>query len=173
MPITPKHVFKEKSTKLLILLPLRTIYNRTFQCETPCSKQHVGHTPTSHVSLKETNKKCHLNWSNLNFGDLVFYFLPWNRFPFLSVSKLTPFDFLSVSLFKIAWWKFRPSANISTNDNLVWECWLPGCIAIGWISVMCHASVGKHSKETINISEQIIQRTPKFKLLKSVVVIWR
>ena len=37
MPITPKHAFKEKSTKLLILLPLRTIYNRTFQCETPCS----------------------------------------------------------------------------------------------------------------------------------------
>ena len=37
MPITPKHAFKEKSTKLLILLHLRTIYNRTFQCETPCS----------------------------------------------------------------------------------------------------------------------------------------
>ena len=37
MPITPKKAFKEKSTKLLILLPLRTIYNRTFQCETPCT----------------------------------------------------------------------------------------------------------------------------------------
>ena len=37
MPITPEHAFKEKSTKLLILLSLRTIYNRTFQCETPCS----------------------------------------------------------------------------------------------------------------------------------------
>ena len=37
MPITPEHAFEEKSTKLLILLPLRTIYNRTFQCETPCS----------------------------------------------------------------------------------------------------------------------------------------
>ena len=36
MPITPKHAFKEKSTKLLTLLSLRTIYNRTFQCETPC-----------------------------------------------------------------------------------------------------------------------------------------
>ena len=36
MPITPEHAFKEKSTKLLILLPLRTSYNRTFQCETPC-----------------------------------------------------------------------------------------------------------------------------------------
>ena len=36
MPITPEHAFKEKSTKLLILLSLRTIYNRTFQCETPC-----------------------------------------------------------------------------------------------------------------------------------------
>ena len=37
MPITPKHAFKEKSTKLLVLLPLRTIWNRTFQCETPCN----------------------------------------------------------------------------------------------------------------------------------------
>ena len=37
MPITPEHAFKEKSTKLLILLSLRTIYNRTFQCETPCT----------------------------------------------------------------------------------------------------------------------------------------
>ena len=36
MPIAAEHAFKEKSTKLLILLPLRTIYNRTFQCETPC-----------------------------------------------------------------------------------------------------------------------------------------
>ena len=36
MPITPEHAFKEKSTKLLTLLSLRTIYNRTFQCETPC-----------------------------------------------------------------------------------------------------------------------------------------
>ena len=37
MPIAPEHAFEEKSTKLLILLPLRTIYNRTFQCETPCT----------------------------------------------------------------------------------------------------------------------------------------
>jgi hypothetical protein len=37
MPIAPEHAFKEKSTKLLILSPLKTIYNRTFQCETPCS----------------------------------------------------------------------------------------------------------------------------------------
>ena len=36
MPTAPKHAFKEKSTKLLILPPLRTIYFRTFQCETPC-----------------------------------------------------------------------------------------------------------------------------------------
>ena len=39
MPITPKHAIEEKSTKLLILLPLRTIYNRTFQCETPCRRK--------------------------------------------------------------------------------------------------------------------------------------
>ena len=31
-----EHAFKEKSAKLLILLPLRTIYFQTFQCETPC-----------------------------------------------------------------------------------------------------------------------------------------
>ena len=37
MPIVLEHVFKEKSTELFILLPLRTIYNRTFQCETPCN----------------------------------------------------------------------------------------------------------------------------------------
>ena len=34
MPIAPEHAFEEKSTKLLILLPLRTMYNRTFQSET-------------------------------------------------------------------------------------------------------------------------------------------
>ena len=38
MPIAPEHAFKEKSTESLILLPLRTIYNRTFQYETPCIK---------------------------------------------------------------------------------------------------------------------------------------
>ena len=38
MPIAPEHAFEEKSTKLLILLPLRTIYFRTFQCETPCNR---------------------------------------------------------------------------------------------------------------------------------------
>ena len=37
MPIPPEHASKEKSTKLLILPSLRTIYNRTFQCETPCT----------------------------------------------------------------------------------------------------------------------------------------
>ena len=36
MPTAPEYAFKEKSTKLLILPPLRTIYLRTFQCETPC-----------------------------------------------------------------------------------------------------------------------------------------
>ena len=37
MPIAAEHAFKEKSAKLLILLPLRTILKRTFQCETPCT----------------------------------------------------------------------------------------------------------------------------------------
>ena len=36
MPITAEHAFKEKSAKLLILLPLRTISKWTFQCEIPC-----------------------------------------------------------------------------------------------------------------------------------------
>ena len=36
MPIAAEHAFKEKSAKSLILLPLRTISKRTFQCETPC-----------------------------------------------------------------------------------------------------------------------------------------
>ena len=40
MPIAAEHAFKEKSAKLLILLPLRTIYFRTFQCETPCIYVH-------------------------------------------------------------------------------------------------------------------------------------
>ena len=38
MPIDPEHAIKEKPTKLLILLPLRTLYNRTCQCETPCMR---------------------------------------------------------------------------------------------------------------------------------------
>ena len=42
MPIAPEQAFKEKSTKLLILLPIRTIYFRTFQFETPCmTNYHV------------------------------------------------------------------------------------------------------------------------------------
>ena len=40
MPTSPEHAFKEKSTKLLILPSLRTIYNRTFQCETPCTSSY-------------------------------------------------------------------------------------------------------------------------------------
>ena len=42
MPITPENAFKEKSTKLLILLLLRTSYNRTFQCETPCMRSIIS-----------------------------------------------------------------------------------------------------------------------------------
>jgi hypothetical protein len=45
MPIAAEHAFKEKSAKLLILLPLRTILKRTFQCETPCSTLYI-HTHT-------------------------------------------------------------------------------------------------------------------------------
>jgi hypothetical protein len=42
MPITPEHAFNEKSAKLLILLSLRTIYNRTFQCETPSTLPSIN-----------------------------------------------------------------------------------------------------------------------------------
>ena len=41
MPTAPEYAFKEKSTKLLILPPLRTIYFRTFQCETPCKRVQI------------------------------------------------------------------------------------------------------------------------------------
>ena len=50
MPIAAEHAFKEKSAKLLILLPLRTILKRTFQCETPC-KLDVQHMSTSSYHL--------------------------------------------------------------------------------------------------------------------------
>ena len=40
MPIALEHAYKEKSTILLILLPLRTIQKRTFQCETPCNQMN-------------------------------------------------------------------------------------------------------------------------------------
>ena len=36
-----EHAFKEKSAKLLILLSLRTIYFRKFQCETPCNNHDL------------------------------------------------------------------------------------------------------------------------------------
>ena len=58
MPITPKHAFKEKSTKLLILLPLRTIYNRTFQCETPCNPASTYVFDKSRIRGSK-NKKLH------------------------------------------------------------------------------------------------------------------
>jgi hypothetical protein len=56
MPITPKHAFKEKSIKLLILLPLRTIYNRTFQCETPCIKHFIRVPPLDKEIFKWIKK---------------------------------------------------------------------------------------------------------------------
>ena len=42
MPIAAQHAFNEKLAKLLVLLPLRTIYFRTFQCETPCMSWQIG-----------------------------------------------------------------------------------------------------------------------------------
>ena len=49
MPITPEHAFEEKSKKLLILLLLRTIYNHTFQCETPCNRDPLFMPQTTFV----------------------------------------------------------------------------------------------------------------------------
>ena len=67
MPIAPEHAFKEKSTKLLILLPLRTIYNCTFQCETPCSKQSVknGSVNREIVIYMEAESHNRCNFLNL------------------------------------------------------------------------------------------------------------
>ena len=80
MPITPKHAFKEKSTKLLILLPLRTIYNHTFQYETPCignkhfftkllpcqAYQNYEQPCQRSQNSKFQNHFSVLNWSNLS-----------------------------------------------------------------------------------------------------------
>ena len=67
MPIAPKHAFKEKSTKLLILLPLRTIYNCTFQCETPCRRSSwivaTMSTMTPHISILSCAP--FTNWDNI------------------------------------------------------------------------------------------------------------
>ena len=58
IPIAPEHAFKEKSAKILILLPLRTVYFRTFQCETSSNKETctyffnlIGSIPLYHGSL--------------------------------------------------------------------------------------------------------------------------
>ena len=65
MPIAAEHAFKEKSAKLLILLPLRTILKRTFQCETPCISISclcvtVGPVESEHLNSlhKITIKNC-------------------------------------------------------------------------------------------------------------------
>ena len=83
-------------------------------------------------------------------------FILWNRVSFLSILKLTPrcqpFDFLPVSMCKIAGWYFCPSANNSTNDSIACNVDYCTVLHIGWISVISHASVDKHSKETINVS---------------------
>ena len=47
MATVPEYTFKEKSTKLLILPPLRTISFRTFQCETPCTTLTITKIPLS------------------------------------------------------------------------------------------------------------------------------
>ena len=41
MPTTTELQLQRKNNKFLILLPLRTIYFQTFQCETPCTYLHM------------------------------------------------------------------------------------------------------------------------------------
>ena len=55
MPTAAEHAFKGKSTKSLILLPLRAIYNRTFQYETPCINVIVAYC-NCEVAKKEQCK---------------------------------------------------------------------------------------------------------------------
>ena len=85
MPTTSEHAFKEKSTKLLILLPLRTSCNRTFQCGTPCTRPipngffhfslFKGHPHTQNLNKEGVNQvhtakmDClHSNFISLQLG---------------------------------------------------------------------------------------------------------
>ena len=78
MPTTTEHAFKERSTTFLVLLPLRTISNRTFQCKTPCimSKEDAQdyEFPSSFWRIKDTiNCFWYLltfnSWNDLYFKD--------------------------------------------------------------------------------------------------------
>ena len=56
MSTAPENAFKEKSTKLLIILPLRTIYFRTFQCETPSNTLWISALSQNiflHLTIKQ------------------------------------------------------------------------------------------------------------------------
>jgi hypothetical protein len=67
MPIPPEHAFIEKSTKLLILLPLRKTYNRTFQCETPCSRNKHFFTKSCHRQTYQNYEQPPQTSQNLYF----------------------------------------------------------------------------------------------------------
>ena len=87
MPITTKHAFKEKSAKLLTLLPLRTIYFRTFQCETPCIK-------TSNLWLRALLKCGYYSREGLIWGNTVSALKSWRNSSFLSGSSNSNPNFL-------------------------------------------------------------------------------
>ena len=120
MPINPKHAFKEKSTKLLILLPLRTIYNRTFQCETPCSSSWDYSSRNSsswdYSSLNSSSRDYssqnsssqgyfHSFWLIFSFDILNFFIINFLIFVYLiSILRITmskiPFIWIICSLVK-------------------------------------------------------------------------
>ena len=70
MPTALEHAFIEKSTKLLIFLPLRTIYFRTFQCETTCTRQIVYSSKEKLSSNQILQKKCIIK-SDRNWGESI------------------------------------------------------------------------------------------------------
>ena len=84
MPISPEHAFEEKSTKLLILLPLRTIYNRTFQCETPCNWNQMANSKC--VGQKFIFFKIKSLW--FSFLDKIFTQLRYRRNDLTKIRKL-------------------------------------------------------------------------------------
>ena len=75
MPIAPEQAFKEKSTKLLILLPIRTIYFWTFQFEAPCmTNSHVifEFVTTRNTLAKQTLVDLHLHKCHI-FKKFLFF----------------------------------------------------------------------------------------------------
>ena len=72
-----EHAVKEKSAKLLVLLPLRTIYNRTFQCETPCIYIWTNYGGDQNLTTSPLDVRCywfdvHIMTEHCFHGSIVF-----------------------------------------------------------------------------------------------------